>query len=214
MLRNPAIAERGVILVAHEPPGTEHLGIRLVASALVETGFEPRILPLLSPTGLASAVVETLAASPMLVGLSISDPMIAPMMLAYARLLRSEGYGGHISAGGALATLERTRPGSVAANLTALDRLAARGIAPVINVLTLHPGCSLDDTRAELAALDQIDRFAWDVLPLTVWPGTALASDLAARGELDGQGAGLTWRQRIPRVSAFCSRCSACAWAD
>jgi hypothetical protein len=401
-----------MVLVAHEPPGTEHLGIRLVAAALVEAGFQPRILSLLSPRALASTVAETIAASPMLVGLSISDPLIAPMMLAYARLLRSEGFRGHIVAGGALATLERAnllaehaaldsvvrhagelpivllaqalrdcrdlgavpglttragdglahpqalaptrlrplrpdeqptvlglakaellasrgcagscaycgvsalqrelaceqrrlgssqpfvhgsirrdiddvadevadlyhrravrighfvddnlfgpdpdvalawltsfehalakrgvgrmawrlmmdprvisdevadalgrlgflsvlvgfesltarglanlgRPGSVDDSLAALDRLANRGIAPVINVLALRPRGSWDETRAELAALDRIDRFAWDLLPLTVWAGTQLAADLAARGELEGQGAGLTWR--------------------
>jgi hypothetical protein len=95
------------------------------------------------------------------------------------------------------------RAGAPDANLAALDRLWSRGIAPVINVLALRPGDSLADTRAEIAALDRIDRFAWDAIPLTVWPGTQLAQDLAERGELVGKGSGLSWRPSQPEAERF-----------
>jgi radical SAM superfamily enzyme YgiQ (UPF0313 family) len=421
MSKSYVIGERSVVLVAHEPPGTEHLGVRLVAAALVEAGFRPHIVPLLSPVGLADAVKETLAQRPFLVGVSLSDPLVAPLMLAFAHLLRMQGYRGHVTVGGALATLQRAelladhaaidsvvrhagevaiaelaralvdgrgleevpglttrtsegrgnpqafistrlrplrptkmpaiigipraeiaasrgcagqctycgvsalqrdlvsehrklglphahsrgnirrpvddvadevaelyhdrgvrighfvddnllgpdpdaalawltdferalaqrrvgqmawrlmmdpraitdavadvlarmgflsvlvgfesltprglaslgRAGAPDANLAALDRLWSRGIAPVINVLALRPGDSLADTRAEIAALDRIDRFAWDAIPLTVWPGTQLAQDLAARGELVGKGSGLAWRPAQPEAERF-----------
>ena len=421
MSKSSVIAGRNVVLVAHEPPGTEHLGVRLLAAALVEAGFSPHIVPLLSPAGLADAVKETLAQRPFLVGVSLSDPLVAPLVLAFAHLLRGQGYRGHITLGGALATLQRAelladhaaidsvvrhagevavaelaralvdrrgledvpglttrasegrgnpqafistrlrplrpakmpaiigipraeiaasrgcagqctycgvsalqrdlvsehrklglphahsrgnirrpvddvadevaelyhdrgvrighfvddnllgpdpdaalawltdferalaqrrvgqmawrlmmdpraitdavadvlarmgflsvlvgfesltprglaslgRAGAPDANLSALDRLWSRRIAPVINVLALRPGDSLADTRAEIAALDRIDRFAWDVIPLTVWPGTQLAQDLAARGELVGKGSGLSWRPSQPEAERF-----------
>ena len=412
---------RDVVLVAHEPTNSEHLGIRLVAAGLVEAGFRPRVLPLVTPSSLAAAVSETLAAQPFLVGISISDPLVAPLLLAFVRLLRQRGFAGHITAGGALATLERgnllaahpaidsvvrhageacvvelalalgegrgldqlpgltTRLGEGSGNphafapsrlrplraaesptligipkadvaasrgcagrcaycgvsalerdldnerrllgldastprgriqrpvddlaeevaalyhvrsvrvvrlvddnllgpdprtarawladleaalrrrrvgkmawrlmaepsvlsdevadalarlgvlsvlvgiesLTpqgksalgrsgrrdedqaALHRLALRGIAPTLNVLALRPDGALADTRAELAGLAQLDDFAWDVVPLSVWPGTALARDLAAKGQLAGQGAGLCWRPAEPEAERF-----------
>lgn len=421
MTKDQESAGKRVALIAHEPPGTEHLGIRLVAAALVEAGFRPRVLPLLTPVALADAVAQTLAERPFLVGVSVSDPLVAPLMLAFVHLLRMEGFRGHITIGGALATLQRTklladhagldsvvrhagevavvelaralvagrgldqvpglttrtsegrgnpqaftstqlrplrpdemptvigipraeiaasrgcagqcsycgvsalqrdlaaehgklglthahqrgnirrpvddvadevaelyhdrgvrighfvddnllgpdpklalawltdferalarrrvgkmawrlmmepraisddvadvlarmgflsvlvgfesltprglatlgRPGAADANLAALDRLWSRGIAPVINVLALRPGGNLADTRAEIAALDRIDRFAWDAIPVTVWPGTQLEQDLAARGELVGKGAGLTWRPPDPACERF-----------
>jgi len=409
------------VLVAHEPPNSEHLGIRLVAAGLAEAGFRPRVLPLATPSSLAAVVSETLAAQPFLVGVSISDPLVAPLLLAFVRLLRQRGFAGHITAGGALATLERgnllaahpaidsvvrhageasivelalalgegrglddvpgltTRLGEGSGNphafapsrlrplraeepptligipkadvaasrgcagrcaycgvsalerdlanertllgldaryprgsiqrpvgdlaeevaalyhdrsvrvvrlvddnllgpdprtarawladlevalrrrrvgkmawrlmaepsvlsdevadafarlgvlsvlvgiesLTpqgksalgrrgrhdddqaALRRLAQRGIAPILNVLALRPDGTLADTRAELAGLAQIDDFAWDVIPLVVWPGTALAGELAAKGQLAGQGAGLAWRPAEPEAERF-----------
>ena len=100
---------REVVLIAHEPPNSEHLGIRLVAAGLAEAGFHPRVLSLLTPSSLAAMVGETLAAQPFLVGVSISDAMVAPPLLAFVRLLRQSGFAGHITAGGALATLERTK---------------------------------------------------------------------------------------------------------
>ena len=40
---------RDVVLVAHEPPNTEHLGIRVVAAGLAEAGFRPHVLPVGAP---------------------------------------------------------------------------------------------------------------------------------------------------------------------
>jgi hypothetical protein len=407
-------------LVAYEPPSSEHLGIRLVAAGLVAAGFRPRVLPLVTPSQLEATVRETLAAQPFLVGASVTDPLVAPLLLAFVRLLRVRGYAGHITVGGALATLERgnllathpavdsvvrhagevsivelahalsaghslddvsgltTRMGegkgnphafmpsqlwplraaepptllgipkaAVAASrgcagrcaycgiaalesdlakergllglgsgprgaiqrpvddladevgalyheravrvfqlvddnllgsdprvarawlgdleaalrkrqvgklawrlmvepralsedvadalarlgalsvlvgiesltpqgksalgrrsrsdadLIALRRLARRGIDPTFNVLAIRPDETLADTGAELAGLSEIDDFAWDVVPLAVWPGTTLARDLAAKGMLVGQGAGLAWRPVEPESERF-----------
>ena len=406
-------SSRDIVLVAHERPGNEHLGIRMVAAALAHAGYRPHILPLLSLAEVNKVVAHTLAERPLLVGVSISDPLVAPLMLTFVRCLRQAGYGGHITAGGALATLLRAdllrdqpdldsvirhageepavalarclqnsgrlaeipglstrdgeghanlsspdlarlrplraaerprmlgipsadvsasrgctgrcaycgvaalqrdleaekslpgpartgphlgilrrppddvadevaelyhqhgvrvirfvddnllgsdehralawladferglaarragplafrlmvepevishavadalarlgfvsilvglesltdsglrrlgRPGCVADHLRALERLTARGIAPVVNVLALHPGGNLAQTREELAALEQIDHIAWDVLPLMAWPGTRLAEELASRGELAGRGLGISWQ--------------------
>lgn len=412
---------RDVVLVAHEPPNCEHLGIRLVAAGLAEAGFRPHVLPVVSPSSVAAVVGQTLALSPFLVGVSISDPLVAPPLLAFVRLLRQRGFAGHITAGGPLATLERarlladhpvidsvvrhageavivelaralgdgsdlwrvpglstrlgegsgnphaftasrlwplraeTRPtllgipkadiaasrgcaggcaycgvaalehdlanerrllgmafghprgsinrpvedladevaalyhdrsvrvaylvddnplgadpraarawlsdlaaalerrrvgtmawrlmaepsvltgevvdglarlgalfvlvgiesltlqgraalgrrGHPADDIAALHRLAARGIAPTLNLLALRPDGTLDDARAELDGLAQLHDFAWEVVPLTVWPGTALAEQLAAKGQLAGRGAGMVWLPGEPAIERF-----------
>jgi radical SAM superfamily enzyme YgiQ (UPF0313 family) len=412
---------RDVVLVAHEPANTEHLGIRLVAAGLAAAGFRPRVLPVGVPADAGATVDEALAARPFLVGVSISDPLSAPLVLAFVRLLRQRGFVGHITAGGALATLERARlladhpaidsvvrhageavmvelaralgeggdlgrvpglttrlsegrgnphafaasrlrplraeepptligipkadvaasrgcaggcaycgvsalereleherrllglergaargsihrpiddladevaalyhdrsvrvvqvvddnllgpdaraarawladleaallrrrvgtmawrlmaepsvltdevvdalarlgalsvlvgiesltprgkaalhrRGTVADDVAVLHRLAARGIAPLLNVLALRPDGTLDDARAELAGLGQLDDFAWEVVPLTVWPGTTLAAQLAAKGQLAGRGAGLAWLPAEPETERF-----------
>lgn len=106
-MRNASVGSHEVVLVAHEPEGIEHLGIRYVAAALREAGFAPRILPLLSFDAIESACAETLTGHPVLVGLSITDALVAPLMLTFARMLRNAGFAGHITAGGPLATLLR-----------------------------------------------------------------------------------------------------------
>jgi len=95
------------------------------------------------------------------------------------------------------------RRGTLADDMAALHRLALRGIAPILNVLALRPDGTLADARAELTALTQLDDFAWEVVPLTVWPGTALAGQLAAKGQLAGQGAGLAWLPSEPETERF-----------
>src|SRR5450759_1743203 len=135
---------RDVVLVAHEPPNSEHLGIRLVAAGLAEAGFRPRVLPLATPSSLAAVVSETLAAQPFLVGVSISDPLVAPLLLAFVRLLRQRGFAGHITAGGALATLER---GNLLAAHPAIDSVVRHaGEASIVELaLALGEGRGLDD---------------------------------------------------------------------
>jgi hypothetical protein len=421
MMKQRLPGRREVVLVAHEPANCEHLGIRLVAAGLAEAGFRPRVLPVGSPSSVGATVSETLAMQPLLVGVSISDPLVAPLLLAFVRLLRQRGFAGHITAGGALATLERGklladhpaidsvvrhageavivelaralgeggdlaqvpglttrlgegrgnphaftasrlrplraeavptligipradvaasrgcaggcaycgvsalereldherrllgldqgaprgsihrpiddladevaalyhdrsvrvvqvvddnllgsdpwvarawladleaalrrrrvgtmawrlmaepsvlsdevvdalarlgalfvlvgvesltpqgksalhRRGTHADDMAALHRLATRGIAPILNVLALRPDGTLADARAELAGLAQLDDFAWEVVPLTVWPGTTLAGQLAAKGQLAGQGAGLAWLPSEPEAERF-----------
>jgi hypothetical protein len=95
------------------------------------------------------------------------------------------------------------RRGNLTDDVAALHRLAARGIEPILNVLAVRPDGTLDDTRAELAGLGQLDDFAWEVVPLTVWPGTTLAAQLAAKGQLAGRGAGLTWLPSEPDTERF-----------
>ena len=420
MAKQPVASGCDVVLVAYEPSSSEHLGIRLVAAGLAAAGFRPLVLPLVTPAQLEATVRETLAAQPFLVGASVTDPLVAPLLLAFVRLLRARGYAGHITIGGALATLERgnllathpaidsvvrhageasivelahalcaghslddvaglstrmgegkgnphaftpsrlwplraaepptllgipkaavaasrgcagrcaycgiaaleqdlarergllglgagprgailrpvddladevaalyheravrviqlvddnllgpdpraarawlgdleaalgkRRVGKLAwrlmveptalsedvadalarlgtlsvligiesltpqgksalgrrgrpdADLIALRRLARRGIDPMFNVLAVRPDGTLADTGAELARLAEFDDFAWDVIPVAVWPGTALAHDLAANGMLVGQGAGLAWRPAEPEAERF-----------
>jgi radical SAM superfamily enzyme YgiQ (UPF0313 family) len=412
---------RDIVLVAHEPQNCEHLGIRVVAAGLKAAGYRPQVLAVGTPTNVAAVVAETLARQPFLVGVSISDPLAAPLLLAFVHLLRERGFTGHITAGGALATLERqqllaghaaldsvvrhageaavvelahavrgggdltqlpgvtTRRGDGRGNASALapsglwplradepptllgiakadvaasrgcagrctycgvsalereldherrllglaaghghgqihrpiddladevaalyhDRsvrivqlvddnvlgadareaaawlaeldsalrrrrvgkmvwrlmvepsalsdeviaafarlgvltalvgiesltpqgksalgrrgacaddvaclrsLATHGISPILNLLAVRPDGTLADTRAELDRLAELDDFAWEVVPLTVWPGTTLARQLAAKGQLAGRGAGLAWLPAEPDTERF-----------
>jgi anaerobic magnesium-protoporphyrin IX monomethyl ester cyclase len=96
-----------VMLVGRERPGLENLGIRYVAAALERAGHRPRIVALVGPGQISSVAREIIARSPPLIGLAISDSSAALDQLVLARLLRKLGYPGHITAGGALATLVR-----------------------------------------------------------------------------------------------------------
>ena len=100
-------SRESVVLVGREQPGDENLALRYLAAALLEAGHHPTIVPLSGPHSLPDAARTALDASPTVIGLSISDADIAIDALAFARLLRSRGFRGHITAGGALATLAR-----------------------------------------------------------------------------------------------------------
>ena len=96
-----------VALVGREQPGDENLALRYLAAALAEAGHRPHVAPLCGPESLdaAASTIERLGAP--LVGISIPDADIAVDALAFVRFLRSRGYEGHVTCGGALATLVR-----------------------------------------------------------------------------------------------------------
>jgi anaerobic magnesium-protoporphyrin IX monomethyl ester cyclase len=106
---NMSGAKQGVevMLVGRERPGLENLGLRYVAAELERAGHRPRMLALCGPGQISVVAREIIARSPPLVGLAISDSSAALDHLVLARLLRKLGYSGHITAGGALATLVR-----------------------------------------------------------------------------------------------------------
>jgi len=96
-----------VVLVGREQPGDENLALRYLAAALLQAGHRPHIVPLAGPEHLPGALGAAIAASAPLLGVSIPDADAAVDALAFVRALRDRGYRGHVTAGGALATLVR-----------------------------------------------------------------------------------------------------------
>jgi anaerobic magnesium-protoporphyrin IX monomethyl ester cyclase len=143
-MRSGSSGSHEVVLVAHEPEGIEHLGIRYVAGALHGAGFAPRILPLASFDAIEAACAETAAEHPALVGLSITDALVAPLMLTFARVLRQAGFTGHITAGGPLSTLLRRE---LLAEQPALDSIIRHDgeLAAVALVRAIVEGADLAD---------------------------------------------------------------------
>jgi hypothetical protein len=141
-MRTGALQSNVVCLVAHEPDGSEHLGVRYVAAALRAAGFAPLIVPLCTFDAMAEARARVLAAQPLLVGLSISDAVVAPLMLTFARLLRESGFAGHLTTGGPLATLLRR---TLLAEQPALDSVIRHDgeLAAVMLAQTLAGGMDL-----------------------------------------------------------------------
>jgi radical SAM superfamily enzyme YgiQ (UPF0313 family) len=96
-----------VVLVGREQPHDENLALRYLAAALAGARHRPTIVPLCGPDQLVGAVAAVLERRPPLVGISIPDADIAVDALAFIRMLRARGYRGHVTLGGALATLVR-----------------------------------------------------------------------------------------------------------
>jgi anaerobic magnesium-protoporphyrin IX monomethyl ester cyclase len=96
-----------VALVGREQPCDENLALRYLAAALARAGHRPHILPLCGPESLGRAASTILSLHAPLVGVSIPDADIAVDALAFVRFLRGRGFDGHLTCGGALATLVR-----------------------------------------------------------------------------------------------------------
>ena len=96
-----------VYLVGRDEEDNENLGMRYVAAALVEAGFEVRLSSMVGPSQVEKCAAEVLESRPLAVGLALSDVHTLIDMVVFAALLRRRGYRGHITAGGALATLIR-----------------------------------------------------------------------------------------------------------
>ena len=96
-----------VALVGREQPGDENLAIRYLAAALKRAGHRPQIVPLCGPFDIPDAVAKIRKMKASLVGVSISDADVAIDALAFLHYLRQSGYSGHVTCGGALATIGR-----------------------------------------------------------------------------------------------------------
>jgi anaerobic magnesium-protoporphyrin IX monomethyl ester cyclase len=96
-----------VALVGREQPGDENLALRYLAAALKRAGHRPLIVPLCGPADILDAVAIIQKSGASLVGVSVSDADVAIDSLAFLRYLRKSGYTGHVTCGGALATLGR-----------------------------------------------------------------------------------------------------------
>ncbi len=155
-----------VILACRERPGEENLGARYVAAALAQAGHRPHVLALDGPGSIAPVARRILDAAPPLVGLAISDPAAALDPLVLGNYLRRAGYRGHLTAGGALATLAR-------------HELLARH--PALDSIVRHDG-----EQPMTALADRLSRGEdWEDTPgLTTRRGDGLPAPVAAPSPL------------------------------
>jgi radical SAM superfamily enzyme YgiQ (UPF0313 family) len=93
-----------VVLVGAE--FEENLSLRYLASSVQQAGFTAEIVPFNTAGALSRAVDATLAAKPVVVGISVPFQLRARELLGLATALRRRGYEGHITIGGHFATFE------------------------------------------------------------------------------------------------------------
>jgi radical SAM superfamily enzyme YgiQ (UPF0313 family) len=91
------------------PEVEDNLGLRYLASALVEAGFDVEILPFNSQEDLPPVLEAILAArpAPVLVGVSLAFQWRALDVLALVVALGERGFAGHVTAGGHFGSLSR-----------------------------------------------------------------------------------------------------------
>lgn len=164
-VREPAI-KAVVALVGREEPGDENLALRYLASALEQAGHRPHIVSLGGPMTLLRAVQRVIELDPVVVGLSLADADTAIDGLAFVRCLRKGGYRGHVTCGGALATIGRHE---ILAKHPGIDSIIRHdGEAPLTELVerVAHSLC-VDDLPA-------ITTRAGDGLPAAVTNPTAI----------------------------------------
>ena len=96
-----------VVLVGRELPGDENLGIRYVAAALLAAGVRARIEVLSGIEDVSRLADRIVLGAVPLVGLAIGDALAAIDLFTLAHRLRERGFRGHVTGGGAFATLSR-----------------------------------------------------------------------------------------------------------
>ena len=96
-------------LVASVPDGTEPLGLEFVAAALRRAGHHPELVTFRGVGDLEHAARRALALEATVVGVAIPSGVAAIDSLAFILRLRRLGFSGHITCGGAFATLCRRR---------------------------------------------------------------------------------------------------------
>jgi hypothetical protein len=98
-----------VALVSTSPDGDESLALGYLAASLREAGHAPHLLTFTGPLDLEPVAREVVALDAPLLGVSIPSGVAAVDVLAFLHLVRQLGYAGHVTAGGAFATLARRR---------------------------------------------------------------------------------------------------------
>lgn len=84
----------------------ENLALRYLSASVTRAGFATEIVPFNSASDLDEVVARTLAAAPVVVGISVPFQLRARELLSLAPELRRRGFTGHICAGGHFATFE------------------------------------------------------------------------------------------------------------
>lgn len=93
-----------VVLVGAE--FEENLSLRYLAATVQQAGFSAEIVPFNTAEALPGVVEATLAAKPLVVGISVPFQLRARELLSLGAALRKRGYDGHICIGGHFATFE------------------------------------------------------------------------------------------------------------
>jgi anaerobic magnesium-protoporphyrin IX monomethyl ester cyclase len=93
-----------VVLVGAEYE--ENLSLRYLAASVAEAGFAAEIVAFNSASDFDHAVAVTLAADPIVVGISVPFQLRSRELLSMAGELRERGFSGHICVGGHFATFE------------------------------------------------------------------------------------------------------------
>jgi len=84
----------------------ENLALRYLAASAEAAGFGAEIVPFNTADYLETATERTLAADPLVVGISVPFQLRARELLSLATALRDRGYEGHVCVGGHFATFE------------------------------------------------------------------------------------------------------------
>jgi hypothetical protein len=98
-----------VVLVATLPDGDESLGLAYLSAALRQAGHRPRVVTFRGSQDISDAARRASLDPAPLMGVAIPSGHAAIDILAFVNRVRQLGYQGHITCGGAYATLARER---------------------------------------------------------------------------------------------------------
>jgi anaerobic magnesium-protoporphyrin IX monomethyl ester cyclase len=180
-----------VVLVATLPDGDESLGLAYLAAALRQAGHRPRVVTFRGCGDLEEAARRACAAPAPLMGLAIPSGHAAIDVLAFLHRVRALGYRGHVTCGGAYATLARDR---LLRTVDGLDSVVRHdGEIPIVRLadalsrdeaLATVPGLTTRDGDGAPAPVD--DRSGMLMAPerddLRLYAGVPSAKISAVRG--------------------------------
>jgi len=103
----PLVNDAEVLLIGQRIPHNENLGLGYLLAALRRAGVPSRALSLNTWMDLQVIADQVRRQQPRLVGIAMPDGSASVLALGLGELLQATGYAGHITAGGAFATLAR-----------------------------------------------------------------------------------------------------------